>query len=290
MIKEGGGEFNPNNPDYMTEQKSYTEKIQTERERFDLRMQEEAKKIGKKMGITDDVFLERLKNDLIRDYADVEYDRRNRRKEKNPNASTEIFETGEDSELVEDLIVEKVLSGLDPLTGINNRASLDQEVERRKKEKTGAFSMIMIDIDKFKSINDTYGHDAGDYVLTQIAQNLKKTMREGDFIARYGGEELIVLAPNANGNAVGFAERLRKTVEESEFIYKKPSITEPGKTEPTKITITISLGVSPFKGSFEVMQKIADLGLYEAKKAGRNQVQYLDENDDGEYVKYVNKE
>ena len=252
-IKPPIQEINQTNPTNMTEKQ---EKIQAERENFETRMYGEAEKLAEKMGANDEKFIDQLKNDLIEDYAHEEYARR----EKRPGVSPSIYESGEGSEVVEDLIIEKVLSGLDSLTGINNRSSLDQQVERRRKEvKTqGEFSMIMIDIDKFKNVNDTYGHQGGDYVLREVAKTLKEGMRHGDLLARYGGEEIVVIAPNANGDVAGFAERLRKKIENTKFNYNGQDI-----------KVTISAGVSPYEEDFEEMKKISDTGLYLAKGEGK---------------------
>ena len=136
---------------------------------------------------------------------------------------------------------------------------IQKEVERRRGEvkERGEFSMIMVDIDKFKSVNDTYGHQAGDYILKEVASALKKSMRKGDLLARYGGEEMVVIAPNANGKADEFAERLRRIIEETKFDY-----------EGQKIKVTISAGVSPYYEDFKQMKTTSDMGLYLAKGEG----------------------
>lgn len=235
--------------------------------------------------------------DFVADYAREEYALR--AKQKKP--STKVFETGEGSDVLEESIKQTILSrvigGRDALTGINNRVSFDQQVEKRRKEAKdrGEFSMIMIDIDKFKKVNDTYGHQAGDYVLKKVADALKKNMRKGDMLARYGGEEIVVIAPNANGDASGFAERLRRTVKNEKIVF-----------EGQEIKVTISAGVAPFDEDFEKMKRMSDEGLYLAKgeklktSAGakveeghdeeptRDQVWYFDKQD-GTYKKVMKK-
>ena len=220
------------------------EKFKTEREAFEKRMSAEAEKLGVPIA------------DLIEDYAREEHAAR----EANPEEPTTIYETGAGSKSMErqikETILSRIIAGRDTLTGIDNRVSFDQQVERRRKEvkDRGEFSIIMIDIDKFKNVNDTYGHQAGDYILKEVAKALKENMRQGDLLARYGGEEMVVIAPNANGSAPGFAERLRKAIENKKIVYNNQ-----------EIKVTISAGVSPYNEDFEEMKKVSDTGLYLAK-------------------------
>jgi diguanylate cyclase (GGDEF)-like protein len=119
----------------------------------------------------------------------------------------------------------------------------------------------MFDIDHFKGINDTFGHDAGDNVLKKLAEIVKKEIRDTDIFARWGGEEFIILLPNTQVNGgTEFAERLRKKIEDKNF--KNPE------------TVTVSLGVTAFKtdDTEDSFLKRVDDGLYLAKKNGRNRV------------------
>ncbi len=128
----------------------------------------------------------------------------------------------------------------------------------------------MLDIDFFKKINDTYGHQVGDRVLEELGVILKDTIREGDYAARYGGEEFAVILPNTSlSDAAMVAERVRKTVEETQ-ISKKIEIGE----------ITISAGVASFdkstmKKASDLVEK-ADTGVYKAKHSGRNKVECIE--------------
>lgn len=129
-------------------------------------------------------------------------------------------------------------------------------------------SLIMFDIDHFKKINDTYGHQAGDFVLKTLAKTIKGRTRKEDIFARYGGEEFtLILKGKSLEQAIFFAERIRNIIESTEFIF-----------EGTKIPVTISLGVALFDAKKHTepdkLIKDADAQLYNAKQNGRNQVGY----------------
>ncbi|MGE4518742.1 MAG: diguanylate cyclase [Desulfobacteraceae bacterium] len=157
---------------------------------------------------------------------------------------------------------------LDPLTGAYNRRAYDkrvkEEVERYFRYNT-KFSMILFDVDYFKNINDTYGHDIGDKCLSEIIKRVAPLLRESDFLARYGGEEFAVLLPETNlEGAANVAEKIRKTIEEISFVYKKE-----------KITITVSLGACEIKdgdSGYDSLFSRLDKAMYEAKDSGRNKV------------------
>ncbi|MBI3183339.1 MAG: GGDEF domain-containing protein [Myxococcales bacterium] len=127
-------------------------------------------------------------------------------------------------------------------------------------------SMVMLDVDHFKKINDTYGHQAGDYVLARIAQKINETIRAEDLFARYGGEEFaLLLRESAEDNAIICAERCRRAVDVADFNF-----------QGTPIKVTISLGVATLLDSDysqpEDLIAAADKYLYRAKRAGRNRV------------------
>ena len=127
------------------------------------------------------------------------------------------------------------------------------------------FSIVILDIDHFKRINDTYGHQAGDGVLQQLAIVLSTAIREGDFLARIGGEEFVVASPCTNRlAAIVLSERLRKAVEDSEFVF-----------ESNRIPVTISLGIASKNSGDDDVDKllaVADSRLYLAKQKGRNRI------------------
>jgi diguanylate cyclase (GGDEF)-like protein len=157
----------------------------------------------------------------------------------------------------------------DTLTNLFNRRHFEERLSAETQkafENESNLSMIMVDIDHFKKVNDTFGHDGGDKVLREIASLLKNSVRQYDTVARYGGEEFALLLPGAPLDPTNMvAERIRRLVENTPF-----------KIGQTQIRVTISLGISNFPihrmKSKEELVKMADLALYEAKKGGRNRV------------------
>lgn len=161
---------------------------------------------------------------------------------------------------------------LDALTNLNNRRQfeirLGQEISITKRQNNPLCAM-MVDIDFFKSVNDTYGHAAGDEVLRTVASIIKQALRESDIPARYGGEEFAVLLPYTHiEEAKIVGERLRKAVEST------PIIVNIEDQEPQTINVTISMGLAEYNQTEtgEVLFERADKALYEAKTNGRNQV------------------
>jgi two-component system cell cycle response regulator len=128
-----------------------------------------------------------------------------------------------------------------------------------------ALSLLMLDVDHFKKVNDNHGHPAGDYVLTTLGQVLMATVRVEDLVARYGGEEFAVLCRGTPlANALLLAERLRRSVEAHPFAYREQ-----------RIPVTISVGLSECSASAQSAQELigeADTALYDAKRSGRNRV------------------
>jgi diguanylate cyclase (GGDEF)-like protein len=161
---------------------------------------------------------------------------------------------------------------IDNVTSIYNRRFLEQcliyEFKKARRLKS-SFSIIMIDIDNFKTVNDLYGHQTGDMVLEKVAAMISHTIREIDFVARYGGEEFIVILPGiGTDKASEIAERIRKAVEKVSFNRHKDDIVK---------NVTVSCGVASYPAGAETIEdllKIADDFLYEAKRAGRNRVFY----------------
>ncbi|KAE9641549.1 GGDEF domain-containing protein [Pseudomonas sp. PB106] len=168
----------------------------------------------------------------------------------------------------EHLEVQRQKAMIDPLTGLPNRAAwserLEQEIQQWQQH-GNTLSLAMLDLDHFKRINDNYGHLAGDKVLKIIATVLRKRLRGSDFIARFGGEEFVLLLP-ATPPAVGakLLETLRAAIEACPFHFKGE-----------RVTITISMGLASFRAGehSDLVLKRADQALYRAKNAGRNRVE-----------------
>ena len=158
---------------------------------------------------------------------------------------------------------------MDSLTGLNNRKwindTLPKFLERAKQSKK-PFTLGMVDIDHFKNFNDTYGHQAGDYVLSQASTTYKDSIRPTDFVARYGGEEFTLIFPDQNAEEGKIAaDRVREAL-------AALSLTTPTGTKLPQITISIGIAQFDGKESLEELIERADKALYEAKEAGRNQV------------------
>ncbi len=162
-----------------------------------------------------------------------------------------------------------VEASTDALTGLANRRHLEEYLGEhfRISSRYGTpLSVIMFDIDRFKSVNDQHGHQTGDQVLRELAGILQATMRDADLCARYGGEEFVAILPATSiEGAIESAERVRAAVEKHVLI-----------SGGTKLKVTISAGVSTYRSGEqpgpEWLLKEADVSLYEAKSAGRNQV------------------
>jgi two-component system cell cycle response regulator len=158
----------------------------------------------------------------------------------------------------------------DGLTGLHNRRYLDSHLRtlfERAMSRRRPLSMLITDLDRFKSINDTFGHAGGDDVLREFARRLRKNVRGIDLACRYGGEEFVVVMPDTDQDvAERVAERIRGEIE------RVPFAIDGGKSS---ISATVSIGVSSLlrgPDSIEDLMKRADMALYEAKSAGRNRV------------------
>ncbi|MBP7460698.1 MAG: GGDEF domain-containing protein [Candidatus Delongbacteria bacterium] len=159
------------------------------------------------------------------------------------------------------------LANEDGLTRLFNRRYFEEiaehDLERARRYHESA-ALIMLDIDHFKKINDTYGHPAGDHILKQLAMLLNRTMRKADWIARYGGEEFIIYLPGPSPEqAISAANRLRSIIEKQEILYQGHTI---------HISASIGLSLLQPNDSLENLIQRADDNLYQAKKNGRNRV------------------
>jgi diguanylate cyclase (GGDEF)-like protein len=172
--------------------------------------------------------------------------------------------TLEDAHMLQDLAIR------DPLTGLYNRRLLEtrfnEEISRCSRLKQ-PFTIIMVDLDYFKSYNDHCGHIAGDNALRKVATLLRKSAREMDIITRYGGEEFCLMLPSTGKEEALFvAERIRRLIENEIF---------PGETGLPQGKLTTSIGISSFPADgekFETLVNAADVALYQAKSNGRNRL------------------
>lgn len=163
----------------------------------------------------------------------------------------------------------KALAMTDDLTGLYNRRGLYDAGERavaRAQRYSHPLAAIMFDIDRFKHINDCYGHTVGDQVLAAVGQRCRAELRTADILARYGGDEFVAVLPETPLDAARFvAERMRSVVAHAAFY-----------SEEIQLQLSISLGVAGFHETeittFEDLLKYADTAMYEAKRRGRGRV------------------
>lgn len=156
----------------------------------------------------------------------------------------------------------------DPLTGLPNRRDIMEKMqgERERQVRSGKpFTLILGDIDDFKHLNDTYGHDSGDYVLKLVARLMKNQVRGIDCPSRWGGEEfLLLLVETDREGACTVAERIRKKIQDTNFIFKQ-----------NRLPVTMTFGLSVFDGADDDIEKCikrADQALYDGKHQGKNRV------------------
>ena len=163
----------------------------------------------------------------------------------------------------------KRLSREDSLTGILNRLGMHQAIgdlfeQSSPEDITG---LLIIDIDYFKQVNDSYGHDRGDQILKGVVEVLKHTVRRSDILARWGGEEFLLVCPNVDKEIIlTIAEKVRKSVAQARF---------GGVTDDLNITVSIGMTLFAEEENLDKGFKRADEALYQAKSEGRNRSVYL---------------
>ncbi|MBP9566061.1 MAG: GGDEF domain-containing protein [Sulfurospirillum sp.] len=172
---------------------------------------------------------------------------------------------------IKDLAVLKQESITDALTGLRNRRYFDQRISEEVARSTRyklPLTLMLIDVDHFKKINDTYGHTVGDEVLQTLSKIIQNVVRDSDIVARYGGEEIVIITPNTTKEeAAILAERLREKVEQTKVA------TIATTQEVVQVTISIGLcSLSPIITDKEALLEESDQSLYLAKKHGRNRV------------------
>ncbi|MDY7032608.1 MAG: GGDEF domain-containing protein [Thermodesulfobacteriota bacterium] len=237
--------------------------ISTENEDFNQRIYKQTEKI-EKITLLDDI--KKIRTDLAQEIERM----RETISEKQLKESKEIETlSGKVSSLKAELQKVKKESLRDGLTGIYNRLAFDKYMGKLVTQKNlsrSRFSMLMLDIDDFKKINDTFGHKIGDRVLLALVQKCKGNIRREDFLARYGGEEFVIILPQASlKNAMKKANAICKSVAGDKYTMSDD------KGAP-KLTFTVSIGVSTFRKDDTADSVIvrADEALYEAKKSGKN--------------------
>jgi diguanylate cyclase (GGDEF)-like protein len=158
----------------------------------------------------------------------------------------------------------------DYLTGLKTRGYFEQQLDlefKRAERRRQKFALLMIDIDHFKNLNDTFGHHTGDQVLRDVASILMKDMREVDTVARYGGEEFVMILPETTETGATYvAQRLRRAVEQAKFFAGSPQSIQ---------HLTISIGIAVFDTDAQFKRDLiefADAALYAAKNGGRNRL------------------
>jgi two-component system cell cycle response regulator len=161
------------------------------------------------------------------------------------------------------------LAVTDELTSLYNRRYFDRHLAimlERSREQSRDMAVMLIDLDYFKAVNDTHGHDVGDVVLKEFAMRLRRNIRGVDLACRFGGEEFVVLMPDTDyAQAQGVAERVRMSVAERTF--------EAGSSRSLPITVSVGLAMNEHnRDTPELILKRADIALYRAKREGRNRV------------------
>lgn len=208
-----------------------------------------------------------LQNELIHAATSIEKEMNNVTS-KLENGKTKVQELEEKVKTLEaELSRTKTESMRDHLTGLLTRRAFSEEVKRiesaYERIKT-QYAIIFFDLDHFKKLNDTYGHECGDVVLSTFGKILNKSVREHDIVGRYGGEEFVAIIHfNLNRELLQFLKRIKTIVTENSFLYKEK-----------KIKVTFSAGVA-IRSSFDTYENTlqkADMLLYQAKEAGRNKI------------------
>ncbi|MFH1890497.1 MAG: GGDEF domain-containing protein [Candidatus Kuenenbacteria bacterium] len=272
--------------DQLEKKKEKEGEIDELREEFRLRIE----KYAEELGVNSD--------DLFKEYEELESQNR----KEHPDVSPDRYE--EYDPLLEHSFIKNIelkkLALIDPITGAYNQRFLKEHLTKIEKEILGRgkahwtrqykerknpiedYSVIIVDIDYFGELNDTYGHPFGDYVLKGLVDLFKAHTRSVDVIARPGGDEFTIVTPSNNGTAIVLANNLRKLLEEKKFVYDGP-----GEYNGKIIPVTASFGVAEWSKGADKTVKSADEALYGAKKDGRNCVFYY--NPEGKPKKFVAK-
>jgi diguanylate cyclase len=169
-----------------------------------------------------------------------------------------------------ELVKARAMANTDTLTGLANRRSFDEHMAAHFSTARG-FALLLLDIDFFKRVNDTYGHPTGDVVLRSVAEVLRRSLRSGTFAARTGGEEFaIILRDASEQEAMMIGERVRRAVEAARIAKGE---------ERLSVTVSLGAALSADAGSAKLLYEAADGALYRSKSAGRNRLTFQKTND-----------
>ncbi|MBI3600804.1 MAG: diguanylate cyclase, partial [Nitrospinae bacterium] len=217
----------------------------------------------------EDTFYEELKSQIKE--ATKELNKKNEALETEEKKTKELYQKlKEEQKIIKktNKLLQK-LSVTDGLTGLYNHRYFQKKIKEeflRAKRYNSPLSCVMMDLDDFKNLNDTYGHQAGDIVLIEFSRILNNSVRNIDFAARYGGEEFVAILPQVDiGGAANVAERFRKNIESHNF---------PGSAKPLRVTASIGVASYPagdIQNEMELL-KASDTALYRAKNTGKNRV------------------
>lgn len=229
------------------------------------RLGEAVSRLKESQNLTD---LQQLRIVLLREAEDLR-DQTERLQHQLAENEARLKESGDRLNKVNDELKQtKAISLADPLTGVPNRRAFDLQLASEISRSTRyglPLSLVILDLDHFKRVNDTYGHPVGDKVLVTVSDKVTKSLRKSDFLARIGGEEFVILLPETDlVAALTTAEKLRADIARLRF-----------KTQNTHLTATASMGVCEWKTAMtaEQLLKFADEALYRAKQGGRNRVE-----------------
>ncbi|MBP9707547.1 MAG: sensor domain-containing diguanylate cyclase [Oligoflexales bacterium] len=202
----------------------------------------------------------------------------------------QIRDVTADAQLQSEYKIKSQQTMTDPLTGLRNRHYLEDFVATQFeffKEKTklenekGAFlTLMMVDIDHFKKINDTYGHQAGDFIIKGVARQVSELVRKTDVVCRYGGEEFIVFLINTSAHyGKKVADKMRQSIQDKSFHF-----------ENKILNVTASFGISQLNATDQQIAQViarADAALYKAKHSGRNQVQVIENEEELKNIQHI---
>jgi len=241
--------------------------LDSENQAFNQRVQEESLKLEKITQLND---IRKLKAELEEGVAQL---KTFIEEKKGRDAKQMQFLSSEVEDLKIELKKTKDASLTDALSGAYNRAAFDAHIARMLSNGKQGFSLLMLDIDDFKKINDTYGHRVGDRVIMALVQKCKNLIRGDDFLARYGGEEFVMVLPGALlKQATKKAQAICKEIAGTQY-----ALDDSGKSPP--LSFRVSVGVSSFqkRDTVESIVERADKALYQAKRTGKNRAVNEDE-------------